>query len=53
MDRFTEIYITGIHLIGLTPLRVLKLSMNQFLQLLKKRYWIALLRTSAAIVEKY
>ena len=52
MDRFTEIYITGIHLIGLTPLRVLKLSMNQFLQLLKKRYWIALLRTSAVIAEK-
>ena len=53
MDRFTEMYITGIHLIGLTQLRALKLSMNQFLQLLKKRYWIALLRTSAAIVEKY
>jgi len=42
MDRFTEMYITGIHLIGLTQLRVLKLSMNQFLQLLKKQYLIVL-----------
>ena len=53
MDRLTEMYITGIHLIGLTPLRVLKILMNRFLQLLKKRYWIASLKTSAVIAEKH